>query len=340
MRMPCALTSTFLLLPALLTSTSVAATPDAGAARRPVATYSIVARDPGTGEMGVAVQSHWFSVGPIVPWAEAGVGAVATQSLVEVSYGPLGLELMRAGRSAPASLAALLAGDEHPGVRQVAMIDAEGRVAVHTGEGCIQAAGHHRGETYSVQANLMGRESVWPAMARAFEAAEGPLAERMLAALEAAEEEGGDVRGRQSAALLVVSGKRRGAPWQGRLVDLRIEDHPDPVKELKRLLRLHRAYEHANAGDEAVTRGDAESALREYAAARELAPESHELVFWNAAALVSLGRMDEARPLFREAFSAWPAWAEVVPRLVPAGLLPEDEAVISEILRAGGQGGR
>jgi uncharacterized Ntn-hydrolase superfamily protein len=329
--------SVLLLLPLHPAPSALAALPEAETARRPVATYSIVARDPTTGEMGVAVQSHWFSVGPIVPWAEAGVGAVATQSLVEVSYGPLGLELMRAGRSAPASLAALLAGDEHPGVRQVAMVDAAGRVAVHTGEGCIQAAGHRRGETYSVQANLMARETVWPAMARAFEAAGGSLAERMLAALEAAEAEGGDVRGKQSAALLVVSGERRGAPWQGRLVDLRVEDHPDPLAEMRRLLRLHRAYEHANAGDEAVTRGDAEAALREYAAARQLAPDSHELVFWNAAALAGMGRMEAARPLFREAFEAWPAWAEVVPRLVPAGLLPDDEALLEEILAAGGR---
>lgn len=188
-------------------------TRDAGAPLRPVATYSIVARDPATGELGVAVQSHWFGVGAIVPFAEAGVGAVATQSFVDPSYGPLGLELVRAGRTAPEALAGLLEADPHPDVRQVAMIDAAGNVAAHTGENAIIAAGHHTGENYSVQANLMGSETVWPAMVTAFEAARGDLAERMLAALEAAQAEGGDIRGRQSAALVVVSGEPTGRPW-------------------------------------------------------------------------------------------------------------------------------
>ena len=203
---------------------------------RPVHTYSIVARDAKTGEIGVAVQSHWFAIGPLVPWAEAGVGAVATQSFVDPSYGKLGLDLMRAGRSGPDALKGLLAADENREVRQVAMIDAQGRVAAHTGSKCIPMAGHRVGEAYSVQANLMLDEAVWPAMSRAFESAQGDLAERMLAALEAAQAAGGDIRGKQSAALVVVSGKPTGKPWQDRIYDLRVDDHPEPVAELRRLV--------------------------------------------------------------------------------------------------------
>src|SRR5690348_3332682 len=192
---------------------SAALTAHSFAQERPVHTYSIVARDPDTGELDVAVQSHWFSVGTLVPWAEAGVGAVATQSFVDPSYGKLGLDLMRAGRSAPEALKALLAADAGRDVRQVAMIDAEGRDAAHTGAKDIPAAGHVVGKGYSVQANLMANALIWPAMSRAFEGAKGDLAERMLAALEAAQAAGGDIRGKQSAALLVVSGKPTGKPW-------------------------------------------------------------------------------------------------------------------------------
>ena len=219
---------------------------------RPVATYSIVARDAKTGEIGVAVQSHWFSVGSVVPWAEAGVGAVATQSLVDPSYGPLGLAHMRAGRGAPEALEALLAGDPGRQVRQVAMIDSRGRVAAHTGRRCIAEAGQIVDEEsqFSVQANLMERGTVWPEMARAFRESEGDLADRMLAALEAAQLAGGDIRGKQSAALVVVSATPTGRAWEDRRFDLRIEDHPTPVEELKRLVRLQRAYLHMNAGVE------------------------------------------------------------------------------------------
>lgn len=246
--------------PALLTVLLALAPLSGGAQdatpRRPVATYSIVARDPATGEMGVAVQSHWFSVGAIVPWAEAGVGAVATQSFVEPSYGPLGLALMRAGRSAPEALKALVSTDAGEAVRQVAMVDAEGRVAAHTGANAIFAAGHREGEGYSTQANMMENATVWDAMARAFESAEGDLAERLLAALEAAEGEGGDLRGRQSAAIVVVSATSTGKPWVDRKFDLRVEDHPTPVPELRRLVRLQRAYNALNEGDGLVTAGD------------------------------------------------------------------------------------
>jgi len=296
-----------------------------------VATYSIVARDPATGELGVAVQSHWFSVGAIVPWAEAGVGAVATQSFVEPSYGPLGLELMRAGRSAPEALRGLLAADEGRDVRQVAMIDAQSRVAAHTGRKCIAAAGNLVGKNYSVQANLMDKPTVWPAMARAFESATGDLADRLVAALNAAQREGGDIRGQQSAAILVVSGKHPGRPWVDRQVDLRVEDSPDPLGEIRRLLRVHRAYQHMNAGDNCATQKDWGCAAREYGAAQKLLPDQMEVVFWHAVTLVTGGRSEEALPLFKKVFAREPKWAELVERLPASELLPNDPALLERI---------
>ncbi len=299
---------------------------------RPVHTFSIVARDPQTGQLGVAVQSHWFSVGAIVPWAEAGVGAVATQSFVDPSYGKLGLDLMRAGKSAPDALKGLLAGDEGRDVRQVAMIDAQGRVAAHTGTKDIQAAGHIVGRDYSVQANLMLNDKVWPAMSRAFESTTGDLADRMLAALDAAQEAGGDIRGRQSAALIVVSGKPTGRPWADRLFDLRVDDSPEPLKELRRLVTLQRAYNHMNAGDLAVEKKDNEGALREYSAAEKLVPDNAEMIYWHAVALVNMGRTDESLPLFRRVFAMDKNWATLTPRLPKSGLLPDDAKLIERIL--------
>jgi uncharacterized Ntn-hydrolase superfamily protein len=304
------------------------------AAQRPVHTYSIVARDSATGQLGVAVQSHWFSVGPLVPWAEAGIGAVATQSFVEPSYGPLGLALMRAGKSAEEALRALVSGDAHPEVRQVAFVDAKGEVAVHTGAKAIEAAGHRKGRNYSVQANLMLKPTVPDAMARAFERAKGDLTERLLAALDAAQAEGGDIRGSQSAALLVVGGKI-GPEWAGRLFDLRVEDHPEPLKELRRLVRVARAYQHMNAGDEAVTQNDMRKAAEEYGAAETMLPDSAtngEIVFWQAVALASAGKVDASLPRFRRAFAQDPNWAELVRRLPKAGQLPNDPKVIERIL--------
>ncbi|HYG81803.1 MAG TPA: DUF1028 domain-containing protein [Pyrinomonadaceae bacterium] len=300
---------------------------------RPVHTYSIVARDPATGEMGVAVQSHWFSVGTTVAWAEAGVGAVATQSFVDPSYGKLGLELMRMGRSAPDALKSLLAGDEGRDVRQVAMIDAQGRVDAWTGSRDIQAAGHKVGANYSVQANLMLNDKVWPAMSRAFEAAKGDLAERMLAALDAAQAEGGDIRGRQSAALVVVKAKPTGKPWADRVFDLRVDDHPEPLKELRRLVTLQRAYNHMNAGDLAVEKKDNEGALREYAAAERLVPDNAEMIYWHAVALVNMNRVEEALPLFRKVFAMDKNWATLTPRLPKSGLLPDDPKLIERIVK-------
>lgn len=330
MRAVCLVLLSLLMLPA------PADAGDFAMPRRPVATYSIVARDSVTGQLGVAVQSHWFSVGALVPWAEAGVGAVATQSFVEPSYGPLGLELMRLGRRAEEALQALTSTDEGRDVRQVAMIDASGRVAAHTGALCITAAGHHTGAQYSVQANLMENSTVWDAMARAYEAAEGDLAARLLAALEAAEGEGGDIRGRQSAALLVVSGEPTGVPWRDRLFDLRIEDHPDPVAELRRLVDLQRVYLKLNEGDEAWTRGDVEGAMAAYSEAGALAPDgatNGEAAFWIGVTLAGDGRADEAVPYLRRAHAQDPRWAELVGRLPASGLLPDDPQLIAALVQ-------
>ncbi|MEK6642865.1 MAG: DUF1028 domain-containing protein [Planctomycetota bacterium] len=302
--------------------------------QRPVSTYSIVARDPATGQIGVAVQSHWFSVGSVVPWAEAGVGAVATQSLVDPSYGPLGLAAMRAGRSAPDALKGLIAGDEGRALRQVAMIDASGHVMGHTGAKCIKPAGHvtdSEGQ-FSVQANLMSNDRIWGEMARAYREAKGDLADRMIAALEAAEAAGGDVRGRQSAALIVVSGKPTGRSWIDREFDLRVEDHAQPVEELKRLVRLQRAYLHMNAGDLAIEKKDAEGANREYSAAEKLAPQIVEIPFWRAVSMTSAGQVEAALPIFKRVFEAEPIWVGLVPRLVESGLLPSDETTVRRIL--------
>lgn len=298
---------------------------------RPVHTFSIVARDPATGELGVAVQSHWFSVGPIVAWAEAGVGAVATQSFVDPSYGKNGLDLMRSGKTGPDTLKELLAKDEAREVRQVAMIDAQGRVDAFTGKNDIQAAGHIIGTNFSVQANLMLNDKVWPAMARAFESTKGDLAERMLAALDAAQLAGGDIRGRQSAALIVVTGKPTGQAWKDRIFDLRIDDSPEPLKELRRLVRLQRAYNHMNAGDLAVEKKDNEGALREYGAAEKLVPNNAEMIYWHAVALVNMGRVDESLPLFRKVFAMDPNWRTLTPRLPKSGLLPDDPKIINRI---------
>ena len=300
----------------------------AGAPRPIVHTFSIVARDAKTGQMGVAVQSHWFSVGSSVTWGEAGTGVVATQSIIDPGYGPKALALMRQGVSAPDALKQLLAADPEREVRQVAILDARGRVAAHTGSLCIAEAGHVVGDGFSVQANIMASDRVWPAMADAFTRAPGDLADRLLAALDAAQAAGGDLRGRQSAAILVVAPTSSGRPWAGgdRLFDLRVEDNPQPLQELRRLVRLQRAYAHANHGDELVSQKKIDEALKEYAAAARLAPEIVELPFWQAITLVSVGREAEAVPILREVFAKEPAWADLIPRLPAAHQLPDDPA--------------
>lgn len=299
-----------------------------------VHTYSIVARDPATGELGVAVQSHYFNVGGTVPWAEAGVGAVATQAFGEASYGPWGLERLRGGQAAPDALAALLEEDPGREVRQVAMVDAQGRVAVHTGASCIAWAGHDTGAQFSVQANMMLSDAVVPAMKRAYESADGPLADRLLAALDAAEAAGGDIRGRQSAALLVVKGEPRDRPWDGRVVDLRVEDHPEPLAELRRLLRLRYAYLRMEAANAAALQGDIDGAKAAMADAERLAPGNLEIRYWHALGLAMNGRMDEAVPMLADIFAADANWAELTRRLPAAHLLTPELA--EQVLAATG----
>ncbi len=299
---------------------------------RPVHTYSIVAIDKATGELGAAVQSHWFSVGSIVPWVEAEVGAICTQSFVEASYGPLGLELMRAGKSAQEALAGLVKADQHEDVRQVAMVDAQGRIAVHTGKNCIPEAGHFVGDGFSCQANLMLKKTVWPAMARAFESTKGELVDRLMAALEAAEAEGGDIRGKQSAAVIVVRGKSSGVWWKDKLYELRVEDHPAPLEELKRLIRLNKAYNFMNKGDELLTENKVEEAMKSYTKAMEMYPDNAEMIFWPAVTLASTGRVEESLPLFKKVFAMDMNWAVLVPRLPQVGQLPKDRALLKKIL--------
>jgi len=300
--------------------------------RMPTHTYSIVARDPATGQLGVAVQSHWFSVGARVAWAEAGVGAVATQSFTNPSYGPLGLELMRAGKSADQALSALVSVDEGEAVRQVGMVDASGATATHTGGNAIIHACDHAGEGFTVHANLMDKPTVCDAMVDAYTGTQGDLAERLMSALEAAQAEGGDIRGKQSAAMIVVEGARADVSWGGRIYDLRVEDHATPIREMRRLLTLARAYGKMNEGDDHLAAGDVAAALAAYRSASEMAPDNHEMIFWHAATLVDLGRFDEARPLFARAFAMHPKWRELVPRLPKSGLMPDDPQLIERIV--------
>ena len=295
-------------------------------------TYSIVARDIETGEMGVAVQSHWFSVGSVVGWAEAGVGAIATQSLVNISFGPRGLELLKQGLNAKQVVDSLIASDEGRNVRQLAIVDAKGNVAAYTGNKCIPFAGHIVGDNFSVQANLMLNADVWPAMEKTFKNIKGPLAERMIAALEAGQSAGGDIRGQQSASILIVKGKSTGKVWEDRLIDLRVEDHPKPVEELKRLLKVHRAYEHMNNGDLAIEKGDMKTAMEEYSKAEEIFPDNEEMKFWHAVTLVNNGGLEDALPLFEEVFTKNKNWKVLTPRLVPVDLLKVDDTGLKKIL--------
>ena len=295
-------------------------------------TYSIVARDPDTGEMGVAVQSHWFSVGSIVSWGEAEVGVVATQSFVNVSFGPRGLALLKRGKTANQVVEALIASDDGRDVRQLAVLGTDGTVDAYTGQNCIPGAGHIVGENYSVQANLMKNDKVWPAMAEAFENSSGSLAERMIMSLEAAQNAGGDIRGKQSASILIVKGESSGKVWEDRLIDLRVEDHPEPVKELKRLLQVFRAYEHMNKGDLAVEHGDMKLAMEEYSAAEDMFPDNEEMKYWHAVTLVNNGDLNNALPLFKAVFSKNEDWKELTPRLVPIGLLNVSDEELEKIL--------
>ena len=295
-------------------------------------TFSIVARDPQTGEMGVAVQSHWFSVGSLVAWGEAGVGVVATQSFVNPSFGQRGLELLKKGMTAQEVVDLLISTDEGREVRQLAIVDSKGNSAGYTGAKCISEAGHIVGDNYSVQANMMLNETVWGEMSKAFEKSKGPLAERLISALEAAQNVGGDIRGQQSACLLVVKGNPTGNLWEDRLIDLRVEDNPNPIDEIKRLLKVYRAYEHMNKGDLAVEKNDMKLAMDEYNAAMKMFPDNLEMKYWTAVTLANTGELEKSLPMFNEIFTADKNWAELTKRLPKVGLLTVNESSLKKIL--------
>jgi len=296
-------------------------------------TYSIVARDAETGDIGVAVQSHWFSVGPVVAWGEAGVGVVATQSFVNVSFGIRGLELLKEGFTPEEAVKKLIEDDEARDFRQLAILDIEGNSYSYTGSKCVEFASNIFAQNYSVQANMMLNSTVPKAMEDAFNKSKGlPLAERLMAALEAAENEGGDIRGKQSASLLVLRGKSTGKPWEDRLVDLRVDDHKNPLEELKRLLQVHRAYEHMNNGDLAVEKNDMETALKEYSLAEEMFPGNEEMLYWRAVTLANNGHLKDALPLFQSVFEKNMNWHEMTKRIVKNGLLTVDEKSLNKIL--------
>ncbi|MFT7233026.1 MAG: putative Ntn-hydrolase superfamily protein [Cyclobacteriaceae bacterium] len=298
-----------------------------------VHTYSIVAYDPETGDIGVAVQSHWFSVGTVVTWAEPGVGAVATQSFSNPAFGPQGLALMKSGLSAEQALKAMLLADDGRDFRQVGIIDINGNAANHTGQKNIEAAGGIVGENYAVQANMMENDQVWSAMSRAFESAVGSLAERMLLSLEAAQAVGGDIRGKQSAAILVVSGVSTGKIWKDTKVDIRVDDHADPLVELRRLLKVHQAYEFMNAGDIAVEAGDFQQASDLYSTAEAMFPENLEMKYWHAVNLANTDQLDQALPMFKEVFSKDSNWKKLTPRLIDNGVLTVNEKQLKQILK-------
>lgn len=296
-------------------------------------TFSIVARDPKTGEMAVGVQSHWFSVGTSVSWAEAGVGAVATQSFTNKSFGIRGLALLKQGKTAQEALDILLSNDPGKEVRQVAIVDSHGNVAAFTGSGCVQYAGNIKGDQYSVQSNMMLTDKVPAAMSKAFEASKGkPLAERVMAALNAAQAAGGDIRGKQSAALLVVPAVSHNEPWNEREVDLRVDDSPAPLPELARLLKVHEAYEFMNKGDLAVEKNDMETAMKDYGTAMKMFPNNLEMQYWTAVTLANNHEVAKALPMFKKVFSGNSNWKEMTRRLPKVNLLTVSDAELKQIL--------
>ena len=300
---------------------------------RIVHTYSIVAYDKENNQMGVAVQSHYFGVGAIVTWAEPGVGVVATQSIVEVSYGPLGLSLMKAGKSAQQTLKGLLSADNTPEVRQVAMVDANGIIASHTGDKCIAEAGYKIGNGYSAQANIMLKNTVWDKMGEAYENTSGDLADRLLAALDAAQKEGGDLRGKQSAALMIVTIDPTGNVYLDRPYNLRVEDNPEPLKELRRLVYIAKAYNHVSIGDDYLAENHYDKALEEYKIGMEMLPDNVELRFWYATTLVLVDKLEESLKEFKWVFKREPIWKKLVQRLADSGFLPDDKKIIKKILK-------
>mgnify|MGYP000315124656 CR=1 FL=1 len=295
-------------------------------------TYSIVARDSVTGNMGVAVQSHWFSVGSVVTYGKAGVGVVATQSFVNPSYGPKGLALMEQGLSPQQALDVLLANDTGEMFRQVAFLNTKGEVSTHTGSSCIEAAGHRQGKNFSVQANMMLNNTVWDTMANAFEKTKGDLSDRMIAALKAAQSEKGDIRGSQSAAILIVKDKATENSWEDIVMDLRVEDHANPVAELERLVKVQKAYDFMNKGDLAVETGDNTLAKEHYMNAQKLNPDNLEMKYWFAITLANNGELNEAKKILKEIFKQNSKWKELTPRLVKPKLLTISEKQLQEIL--------
>jgi uncharacterized Ntn-hydrolase superfamily protein len=325
--------STLLFCLALIPLISLSAQVDPATGASLAHTFSIVARDTITGEMAVGVQSHWFSVGTIVSWGKSGVGVVATQSFVDPSYGPNGIRLMGAGLTAQEALQLLVEADKGRDYRQVAFLDVKGNVTAFTGEKCIPSASHVIGNNYSVQANMMLNDDVVPAMSRAFmENADQPLAERVLLAMQAAQDAGGDIRGKQSAVLIVVGPGPVEGSWLDKRVDLRVDDHPDPIVELSRLLRVHRAYDHMNRGDLAVEQGDMKLALAEYGTAETMVPDNLEMKFWKAVALANNGMLEEAYPVFRTVFRGDENWRELTRRLPGSGLLTVSAEEFATIL--------
>jgi uncharacterized Ntn-hydrolase superfamily protein len=296
-------------------------------------TFSIVARDTITGEMGVAVQSHWFSVGSLVAWGKAGVGVVATQSFINPSFGPRGLSLLENGLTPKMAVEDLLKLDPGRDVRQLAILDSKGNVFSYTGKNCIAAAGNIVGNNFSVQANLMEKNTVWPAMAEAFKNTTGSLAERLLAALEAAQKEGGDIRGKQSAAILVVKAKSTGNSWDDKVVDLRVEDNPNPIKEMRRLLTIQEAYEFMNKGDLAVEMGNNKLAKKYYMNAQKLNPDNLEMKYWYAVTLANNREIEEASKIFKAIFKINSNWKTLTPRLVKSKLLTVSPKDLDKILK-------
>jgi uncharacterized Ntn-hydrolase superfamily protein len=296
-------------------------------------TFSILAYDPETGEIGGAVQSHWFSVGTVVLWGETGVGMVATQSFTNPAFGPEGLKLLKDGQLPKNIVERMIGKDEGRDLRQLSVMNARGEAASYTGARCVPFAGHIVGDTYSVQANMMLSDEVWPAMSEAFLGSKGDLAERMMAALDAAQTAGGDFRGQQSAALLVLSGTPTGEPWRDRKIDLRVDDHREPLKELRRLLRVHRAYDMMNKADQELEAGRMEESMSNYSAAQRMFPGNVEMMFWHAATLTGLGRFDEAAPLFHKVFVKNPNWRRFAPDLVRLGILKMTDEQLERLLR-------
>ncbi|MFK5959344.1 MAG: DUF1028 domain-containing protein [Lutibacter sp.] len=296
-------------------------------------TFSIVARDTVTGEMGVAVQSHWFSVGSLVAWGKAGVGVVATQSFINPSFGPRGLSLLENGLTPKLAVETLLKLDAGRDVRQLAILDVQGNVYTYTGKNCIEAAGHIIGDNFSVQANLMEKNTVWPAMEKAFKNSKGSLAERMLIAMEAAQKEGGDIRGKQSVAILVVKAKSTGNSWEDKVVDLRVEDSDNPLVEMRRLLTIHSAYEFMNKGDLAVEQNNFKLAKEHYKTAQKINPNNLEMKYWYAVTLANNNEMAEAKVIFKNIFKQNNNWKKLTPRLVKAKLLLVNESQLEEILK-------